>query len=222
MMSASINGLVAAFVGILFLLLLWKPWTIFLYLPAGVLGLWQIIGKYYPASTLAWSLVVDLLTDRAAIWRETLLILKDKVLTGIGLGTWFEQYAALGGDSIKQQHAHNDFLQLFSDCGLLGVLALFVAAAIFIIGTWRIWHSPEKNLWWLLGMSSTVAILALAANGIFETSISGFVVVSVSEGVITSYHCVAVPVIWVLAGIFSWAYVQVRNSSISQGSHDQL
>ena len=181
-----------------------------------------MIAKYYPAATSTWSLTVGLLADRAAIWRETLLILKDKVLTGIGLGTWFEQYASLGGDSIRQQHAHNDFLQLLSDCGLLGVLALFVAAAILIIGTWRLWHSPKKNLWWVLGMSSAVAMLALAANGIFETSISGFIVASVSEGVITSYHCVAVPVIWVLAGIFSWAYVQVRNPNTSQGSHDQL
>lgn len=209
-MSASANGLVAAFTGVCLLLIIWKPWILSLYLPGGIYALWLAISHYYSASALVWFLVPGSLISRFNVWRNTLLMLKDKVLTGIGLGTWIEQYYSLGGAT---RSPHNDFLQLYSDCGFLGGLAMLGAATIFIVLTWRMWQRQKKNVWWALGISSAVAIVAFATNGIFETFISGPLMVSVTSSLVTSYHYVAAPVIWVLAGIFSVAYMRLSSES---------
>lgn len=69
--------------------------------------------------------------SRLNFWKDTIAIIKDFVLTGTGAGS-FEQVYPLYKSFVSERligHAHNDYLELISDTGLIG----FVLAAVFFI-----------------------------------------------------------------------------------------
>jgi hypothetical protein len=77
----------------------------------------------------------ELNVDRLPIWRDTLSVFKDFWLTGSGFGTFiaiFAKYKTLPGDLIFD-HAHNDYLELLTDGGIVG----FACAAWFVVAVLR-------------------------------------------------------------------------------------
>jgi len=207
LLSTSISGLVATFVGAGFLLLLWKPWVLFLYLPGGICAILVAIWRFYPITDSLWSKLIELFVGRFTVWREGLALLNEKALTGIGLGAWYQQ---MGGESM---HAHSDLLQMLCDSGLLGAIAILGVVVIFAILAQRIWRLRETNTWSVLGISMAVMMVAFAANGIYETSITGVIVVPGPEQLAVPYHYVAVPVIWALLGLFYVACARMTSIS---------
>ena len=65
---------------------------------------------------------------RAAIWKDTLQLIRDFPLTGTGLGTFGVAYRKYQKTLVQStvDHTHNDFLEFASDTGLVGVLLLFL------------------------------------------------------------------------------------------------
>ncbi len=76
----------------------------------------------------------DPTTGRAHFWSVTLRVIKDHPLVGTGLGSFgaaYTQYDTRNG-LYRLEQAHNDYLQLASDAGLLGVvLGLFFVVVLF-------------------------------------------------------------------------------------------
>jgi O-antigen ligase len=73
-------------------------------------------------------------TDRRGIWADTLTMFRANPVLGVGLGAFETVYPIYGqaDGSLVIQFAHNDYLQVLSDGGLVGgVLALWFIAAIF-------------------------------------------------------------------------------------------
>lgn len=72
---------------------------------------------------------------RAAIWKDTLQLIRDFPLTGTGLGTFGVAYRKYQKAHVRSavDHAHNDFLEFASDTGLVGVLLLFLPI-FFLLG----------------------------------------------------------------------------------------
>jgi O-antigen ligase len=66
--------------------------------------------------------------SRGWVWRDTLTMIRANPLTGVGLGAYgtaFSLYTASDG-SLSVPQAHNDFLQIVADCGIIGgLLALW-------------------------------------------------------------------------------------------------
>ena len=73
------------------------------------------------------------LEQRAALNASTLAMFDARPLTGWGLGTWAYVYPAYArfDDGVTYAYAHNDYLQLLAETGLIGALL----AALF----WAIW-----------------------------------------------------------------------------------
>ena len=72
---------------------------------------------------------------RVDIWRDSLGIIKDFPVTGTGLGSYiriYPKYRSVSAEGIVD-HAHNDYLELFSEGGAVAVLLFgwFVATAIY-------------------------------------------------------------------------------------------
>ena len=82
----------------------------------------------------------DPTTGRAHFWGVTIGIIKDHPLVGTGLGSFglaFTRYDTRNGQ-YRLEQAHNDYLQLASDAGLVGVgLGLFFVVVLFRTGLAR-------------------------------------------------------------------------------------
>ena len=72
---------------------------------------------------------------RVAIWKDAIRLIRDYPLTGTGLGTFgiaFRRYQTALVSSLVD-HTHNDFLEVASETGLVGVLLLFLPI-LYLLG----------------------------------------------------------------------------------------
>lgn len=76
--------------------------------------------------------------QRALVWRSTLDIFHNFPITGTGLGTFSQIFPAYRTEAIVKKFfsfAHNEYLQLLSETGLVGFTIVFVGFAAFFFLT---------------------------------------------------------------------------------------
>jgi O-antigen ligase/tetratricopeptide (TPR) repeat protein len=99
------------------------------------------------------------LSAREDAWQAGLDIFKDNPLTGSGPNTFGLLYPQYGERPeqfvVHTQHAHNGFLQVANDAGLLGVLALLAVGVAVAYMLWRTWR----------GGSLEARLVAVACGG---------------------------------------------------------
>lgn len=160
-------------VGILVLLLLPRRWGRWL-LGAGVLlvGVGLFFVDLPQLSAALGNLLrfeaadaLRSLAGRQEIWQAGLGLADRFWLTGIGLGTFRRLLyllapLSIGGPATDLAHAHNFFLQTALDLGvpgLVGMLALYLAAAAQQLSLWRSSASWEERLWALGFLAALLA-----------------------------------------------------------------
>jgi len=81
------------------------------------------------------SLTDSTLGGRTQMWKGTLKMIRDHPILGTGMGTWqwiFQQYKEPGPAlPTRPEYAHNDFLNLASDYGLVGFLIVVSCSLAF-------------------------------------------------------------------------------------------
>ncbi|HYP52364.1 MAG TPA: O-antigen ligase family protein, partial [Pyrinomonadaceae bacterium] len=89
----------------------------------------------------------DPTTGRLHFWRGALEIIKDHPLVGVGLGGFglaYSRYDTGNGVLFRLEQAHNDYLQLLTDAGVVGfLLGLFFVFVLFRTGLRRM-NSQSK------------------------------------------------------------------------------
>jgi peptidoglycan/xylan/chitin deacetylase (PgdA/CDA1 family) len=106
------------------------------------------------------SRAVDALPERRVeLWQDALSILREHPLTGVGPGR-FVVASPLARTDADARWAHNGFLQVGAETGLVGLALL---ALLFAWGLVRLWSSPGDPRLALLGM------VAIAALGVHAT-----------------------------------------------------
>ncbi|MCJ7746265.1 MAG: O-antigen ligase family protein [Desulfobacterales bacterium] len=135
---------------------LWAAW----------IGLDAVISRFFTVS--------EGFEERWRIWVDTFHIFKDFPLIGSGLGTFFHVFPMYRSFHIRGlvTHAENDFLQLLSEVGLIGIgLLLFVFAFLFFraVLAIRSFHSGDSKKY--IGIGGLVGILALMFHSLVERNI---------------------------------------------------
>ena len=109
---------------------------------------------------------------RRVIWRDTIEMSRDFQLTGVGAGA-FKRGMLVYQEGSRQfffNHAHNEYLQLLAEGGLLlavpAALALIVGGALVITRM----RADHTGVFWIRA-GATSALIAVAVQSLFETSL---------------------------------------------------
>jgi O-antigen ligase len=141
---------------ILGLALLWAVW----------IGLDTVIGRFFSLS--------EDFKSRWTIWEDAFKIVRDFPVLGSGLGTFaqiFPMYRTLHMRNLIT-HAENDFLQLASEVGLMGLGILFVLFIFLFfkaVSGIRSISSQDSNRY--IGIGGLAGILALMFHSLVERNL---------------------------------------------------
>ena len=88
----------------------------------------------------------DPTTGRAHFWSGTVQIIRDHPLLGTGLGSFGSVYTRYdtGNGTYRLEQAHNDYLQIFSDAGVVGGLLGVVFVFLLFRTALRRMQSPDR------------------------------------------------------------------------------
>jgi O-antigen ligase len=108
-------------------------------------------------------------TDRRGVWIDTLAMFRANPIVGIGLGAFETVYPVYGrGDgSLIVQFAHNDYLQVLSDGGILGGAIALWFVVVIARGMAQAARASDP-LMQALGVGSAAGIFALLVHSIFD------------------------------------------------------
>ncbi len=113
---------------------------------------------------------------RASMWRSTARMMMAHPWTGVGAGAWevhIPLYQGWNNSLETDFYAHNEFLQLLGEYGLLvGGGTLAVLLAYLILSAQRVWLSPVRGH---AGQQAALQAMALCSLlGLFLVSNAGF------------------------------------------------
>jgi hypothetical protein len=128
-------------------------------------GLDQILARFA-------SVDLTSVNQRPAIWADTVRIIKDFWLTGTGFNTYgvstlFYQ-TSVPGKHLRE--AHNDYLQLMAEGGLLVSLTIVTAVTMFVIAVRRRLREDIGSIWWIR-IGAITGLIGIAVQSLVEFSL---------------------------------------------------
>lgn len=84
---------------------------------------------------------------RLAVWQSGLNMLRDHPVTGVGLSSFVEVYKikyTLPDDKIGLSHAHNNFVQIGAETGIVGLLGFLYLNCYIIIRNFAEWKKDQN------------------------------------------------------------------------------
>jgi hypothetical protein len=113
-------------------------------------------------------------SGRMAAWKDTIRIIRDIPLTGTGFNTYGTAMTVYqtGIRELHFQEAHNDYLQIAAEGGLLVGLPALVALAIFGRDVRRRFReAPKEGTTYWLRVGAVIGLVAIGLQSIFEFSL---------------------------------------------------
>jgi O-Antigen ligase len=156
-------------------------------------------------------------SGRWKIWEKTVSLLSDSPLTGLGLGCWALARwgtTVLGTNGIT--HTHNAYLELYSNTGIVGALALLVALGIGLKLSLDIIRSPRTHPWYGFGVGVILACVGTLLVASVESAPMGVPRVGADN-----YYYVISPIAWLLCGLLVMAHRHLTKSPASQNDPQQ-
>jgi putative inorganic carbon (HCO3(-)) transporter len=167
----------AVLMGLVVYATLYRRWVLPLVPVALLAGLWlnNAFGDPLPTQAIggeARSVVT--LGDRTAIWSEAVRLLAGSPVVGIGVNGFAAQGAPVVGSGtgvyeLRGSHAHNLFLQVALDTGLVGLAAFLLMLGTAVAAGWRVYRGAgEGTTERALAIGLLAAFAVIATHGLFD------------------------------------------------------
>lgn len=118
--------------------------------------------------------------ERTLLWRSSLNMVKDYPFLGVGLGDFAKQYHGKyilpEAKERHLEHAHNNFIHIMAENGIIGLSGFCIMFGYFICFSWKKWKN-NRNIYALMAIGATLGFLS---HGLTEYNF-------VSAGSITFY-----------------------------------
>ena len=110
---------------------------------------------------------------RLAIWRDALTIFRDFPITGTGLNTFGAATLVYqtANRNMHFQEAHNEYLQLLAEGGLLLAIPIVMAIAALVRGIVRRFQSSDDPEVYWLRVGAVGGLVAIALQSLVEFSL---------------------------------------------------
>lgn len=147
-------------------------------------------------------------TDRASIYKNTMNMIYHHPFIGVGVNTFSKNYLRYklpepnDARTSDYMYAHNNFLQMAGEIGLLGISVFFWLLYRFFKKSFAIYRMAKDNLYKVISLSISAGILSYLINGLTET---------------TLYYSRVAMIFWFLMG-FALALEKLANDTQSQQS----
>jgi hypothetical protein len=213
-LSASGGGWIAAACGLAFVFVSWRSWMALVVVPlAGIVTAAAAL-CYGQTPWLQQTFATGSLVGRVTMWSNTIQLFHGRgFVAGLGLGSWTELYNRLFREN--QIHIHNAYLQLYTDTGVLGVIAFVAATVVFVHVSRGMLPPSRQDSWHGVRVGMISGVIAGAVMATYE------VATTVTVVGVTSYVYLSVPFLWVWAALFAvWAQKRLaRWEAGSSGDH---
>jgi O-antigen ligase len=198
-LTASGSGWGAIACGAIFVLAVWRRKTLWVTVPAAVATGIIIAVNYHRFSWPSLVFSTESLMSRVDLWRNAFPLLTKSWFTGLGLGDWpvtFDHWP----------NAHNAYIELYADTGLLGGLAMGAAAVVFVRMSLKIIKSRARGAWYCLGTGLIGGFLGGAAASVFEVADYG-------TFWNPELHYISIPLLWIMAALFVVSYSRLLKAN---------
>lgn len=121
--------------------------------------------------------VVDT-ASRLQMWNAGLQMWREHFWWGVGPGHYDYRFREYRPEGLQQrpEHAHNDYLELFADWGMVGGVIVFGGIGVFIFGLVKTWpHVRRAENDFGTGMSNRYAFYLGAVSGLFAMAVHSLV-----------------------------------------------
>lgn len=169
-LTASRTALITTFTAFGFALWTWRKADRWQKISSGLLFVLLVLGMFYftPASsrrrlaTIPGELTSGTIHGRTRIWKTGLKVLKRHAILGVGSGAYPEAVRPwLGTPGVPghQYVAHNTFLSVLVECGIIGFSVYLLLLGTLVVFIWTL-PSTERALWavvllvWTVGVST--------------------------------------------------------------------
>ncbi|MFH0925796.1 MAG: O-antigen ligase family protein [bacterium] len=128
---------------------------------AMIIGLALLVGIF---SAISRGLNLEIPLDKGRIqqYKDTVDLIKDFPLLGTGLGTYGYVYPG------PSSHAHNDYLELLSETGIIGFAILILGIGPFLWRLVKAWFKTEDSYRRWMGLSGLTAIAAILLHSLVD------------------------------------------------------
>ncbi len=144
------------------------PLVLFAVLSVGLLwGLWKGLEPVEDR----WQALEANYENRALIWQTTQKLIGNFPLTGTGLGTYelaYPPYKPQEYGSLIMDHAHNDYLELLSEVGLIGFIPWLGFFVLFVVFSIHAWHKRRNPFSRFVGPCTLAAAVAFLVHSLSD------------------------------------------------------
>jgi len=133
------------------------------------IGLEPVINRMTQGQMTADASEESFLLSRGWIWRDTVTMIRAHLTTGVGLGafeTTFPIYSQ-GDGALQIGQAHNDYLQLLAEAGIIGAVVLLWFLSIVVSQLFRGLQASDP-LMVALALGSGGSLVGMMVHSIFD------------------------------------------------------
>lgn len=119
-----------------------------------------------------WSM--NSVNDRTVMWQNGLKILKEHPVIGNGLNTFFANYAKVRNDIYKDKkgsYAHNCYLQMAADTGIVGLLSFIAFVTAVILKALRSLATIKDPSYHYLLLGVALGLIAFLLHSFVDTNL---------------------------------------------------
>lgn len=191
------------------------------------------------------SISVDEHNPRLPAWRNTIEMIKDHPIIGVGVGQWQAKYPLyydrvmkdiIFNESTRLKRLHNDYLEMFANVGMIGYVFLLWISWLMIKMVWHILRDCNND-YRVQVLGLTLGVIGFLVVSIFSFPIRVFfpafllfvfigIIVSISSNSVTFYfdknkHAILIVAIGILSVFMTWKslnWVYARHFNVVSAS----